>query len=110
MKRETSLELALSQLKKQNEIYQPTEFWAAACEQISKELMDEGIERFRRNSTALNFFVPNFGAPASGLSQEQVVKLTQTLNEKYPTQTKSHQTLELFTQVAKSKSLKDEHG
>ena len=93
MDHKTSLGLALSQLKKQKPIYQPTAFWAAACEKISKELVDEGIENFRRNTTALSYFVPNFGAPASGLSREQVEKLTQMLAASYPNETKSQQTL-----------------
>jgi putative sugar O-methyltransferase len=92
----TSLGLAFSQLKKQKPIYQPTAFWAAACEKISKELVDEGVESFRRNTTALSYFVPNFGAPASGLSQEQVNKLSQTLKEQFPAQTKSQQTLDHY--------------
>ena len=88
-----TLDLALTELRKQQAIYQPTAFWSAASAEIAQELHLRGVENFRNIPIALGYFVPNFGPPASGLSQEQVALLTSTLLEHSPEEKKSQQVL-----------------
>jgi len=91
-----NLDLAVKLLKKQNEIYQPTSFWAEASHQINKEIIEVGVEQFRRTPTALSFFVPGYGPPTSGLSENQVDSLLQNWETAYPKDKKSKQTLKHF--------------
>jgi putative sugar O-methyltransferase len=90
------LDLALSKMKAQKPIYQPTAFWAAASERIAQELTDMGITQFRRLPTATSYFVPNYSGPASGLSHVQAEMLTLALHEKHPNSSKAHQALKQF--------------
>lgn len=78
------LDLALQRMQQQALIYQPTSFWATASQGITDELTQHGVDAFRRLKSALTFFVPNYGAPASGLSAEQVALLESTLKHSYP--------------------------
>lgn len=88
------LEKALKTMQKQKSIYQPTSFWANASERIRQEFCEHGVENFRSHETALSFFVPNYGVPASGLNQIQTELLTSTLKINYPHSKKSHLSLE----------------
>jgi len=90
------LSLAVSELKKQKQVYQPTAFWTAASERIADALSNYGIENFRRIPVALDYFVPNYGSPASGLSNEQVEMLANQLTKYHPSEKKSHQVLQHF--------------
>ena len=74
------LELALSSMKAQKPIYQPTAFWAAASERIAHDLIQAGIAEFRRNPTVTSYFVPKYSGPASGLSHAQAELLTHALH------------------------------
>jgi putative sugar O-methyltransferase len=85
------LELALSSMKAQKPIYQPTAFWAAASERIAHDLIQGGIAEFRRNPTVTSYFVPKYSGPASGLSHAQAELLTHALHEQHPQATKAHQ-------------------
>jgi len=91
-----NLDLAVKLLKKQNEMYQPTSFWAEASNQISKEIIEVGVDQFRRIPTALSFFVPGYGPPTSGFSENQVDSLIQNWETVYPKDKKSKQTLQHF--------------
>ena len=42
-----TLDLALTELRKQQAIYQPTAFWSAASAEIAQELHLRGVENFR---------------------------------------------------------------
>lgn len=88
------LDRALDALGKQKPVYQPTAFWSAASAEIANALHLHGVDNFRNIPIALGYFVPNFGPPASGLSQEQVDMLTQALLQKYPGASKSHSVLQ----------------
>ncbi|MEY3654179.1 MAG: hypothetical protein RL739_2349 [Pseudomonadota bacterium] len=85
------LELALSSMKAQKPIYQPTAFWAAASERIAQDLIQAGIAEFRRNPTVTSYFVPKYSGPASGLSLAQAELLTHALHDQHPQATKAHQ-------------------
>ena len=85
------LELALSSMKAQKPIYQPTAFWAAASERIAHDLIQAGIAEFRRNPTVTSYFVPKYSGPASGLNHAQAELLTHALHEQHPQATKAHQ-------------------
>lgn len=55
--------------------YKPTSFWREAAIKISNEIKIAGVQNFRNISSSLNFFVPNFGSPASGFSENEVNSL-----------------------------------
>lgn len=83
------LDQALQLMKQQALVYQPTSFWATASERIIQELQLHGVEKFRSLPSALSYFVPNFGAPASGLSVKQVELLASNLKTNFPDATKA---------------------
>lgn len=88
------LDQAMAVMKQQMPLYQPTSFWAQASEKISEEFCTLGIENFRSHPTALNYFVPNYGVPASGLSAQQVDLLRSTLQTHFPDSKKSYLSLD----------------
>jgi putative sugar O-methyltransferase len=90
------LDLALTKMKSQNPIFQPTVFWASASERISQELTQMGIAQFHRIPTATSYFVPNYSGPAGGLSHAQAEMLTLALHDKHPNSSKAHQALKHF--------------
>ncbi len=85
---------ALELMGQQAPLYQPTSFWATASQRIVDELNQSDISNFRRLPAALNFFVPNYGVPASGLNSTQVDLLTSSLKNHYPESLKSHLALD----------------
>lgn len=85
----TRLEQALNQMQQQQALYQPTSFWATASQHIVNELNAKGVEIFRQLPSALSFFVPNYGVPASGLSAEQLQLLSDTLKQSFPQASKA---------------------
>ena len=70
-------------------LYQPTSFWKIAISRIVQDLEQYGIERFREIPSALAFFVPNYGVPANGLTEEQVASVFSQLKSSYPGSTKA---------------------
>ena len=93
---------AKSEMSKQKALYQPTAFWADASEQIARELVDAGIDQFRRTPTALGYFVPNYSGSASGISPEQAGVLRTTLQGDFPSAKKAHLALEHFLSGAQA--------
>jgi putative sugar O-methyltransferase len=53
------------------------------------ELSSEGVEFFRQLPSALNFFVPNYGVPASGFNADQIQLLLDTLIHNFPHSSKA---------------------
>jgi len=96
MKNYPELSKARKDMLIQDALYQPTSFWDQTSEQIVTELCTSGVENFRQLPTSLGYFVPTYGAPASGLSKEQVERLTGVLAAEYPEQKKSQLALEHF--------------
>ena len=97
MNKNPRLEQALELMGKQAPIYQPTSFWATASQRIVDELHQYGVSKFRQLPAALNFFVPNYGVPASGLSAVQVDLLTDSLKNHFPQATKAQLALDHWT-------------
>ena len=62
------LELALEDMSVQEPLYRPTAFWDSAARKIKQELLQHGVENFRRLPAALSFFVPTYGVPGNSLS------------------------------------------
>jgi putative sugar O-methyltransferase len=87
------LDQALIAMEQQESIYQPTPFWLTASNKIVKELRTYGVESFRKLPSALSYFVPNYGVPASGLNIEQVELLSTTLKKYFPEANKAHLSL-----------------
>jgi putative sugar O-methyltransferase len=69
------LTLAREDMKRQKDLYRPSSFWDAASDRIVDELTAHGVEGFRAMPTALSFFVPTYGVPGGGFSQEQTGKM-----------------------------------
>jgi putative sugar O-methyltransferase len=83
------LEIALKDLTEQNPLYQPTPFWGRASTEIATSLFAEGVEGFRANRHCLSFFVPNYGAPTSGITIEEQEKLVEGFRYRNPGAAKS---------------------
>jgi putative sugar O-methyltransferase len=71
----SELDKSLSESEIKPEFYKPTSFWREAAVKISDELKISGIHNFRNINSSLEFFVPNFGAPANGFSENEVNSL-----------------------------------
>ncbi len=88
------LEIARGDLVEQDPLYQPTAFWARASAEISDSLLSEGVERFRSNPRCLGFFVPNYGAPTSGIGTDEQAHLIAGFKERNPADAKAVMALE----------------
>jgi putative sugar O-methyltransferase len=77
----------------QDEVYRPTLFWSEASEIIERELLQHGVERFRRLPSTLNFFVPTYGALGNTIRKEDMVKVKAALE---PASSKAQQALAQF--------------
>ena len=80
----------------QDELYQPTAFWYEASLKITSELCKYGVDRFRSMQMALGFFVPTYGNPGGGFSNEQSDGLRCWLKGKFPNENKSQLSLNQF--------------
>ncbi len=80
----------------QNELYRPTAFWDKASSQIVTELCTYGIECFRSLPTALGFFVPTYGTPGGGFTEEQAKGLLGKLQNESPEEIKPQLALNQF--------------
>ena len=90
------LEDAQRVMQSQDALFRPTAFWEKASIKITEELCFEGVENFRRLHTPLSYFVPTYGPPTLGLSNEQVERLSKVLGEEYPTSKKSQLALHAY--------------
>ncbi len=70
--------------KKQNTLYQPTPFWAAATESIIADIREYGLNNFRALNSALRFFVPTYGVPGNSFTAEQKKELIALLHSNSP--------------------------
>ena len=62
--------------------YRPGIFWQKACSDIALNYVKNGIRDFRCDELNLKFFVPTFGPPSNGFSDEEVDKILQS-NKKF---------------------------
>jgi putative sugar O-methyltransferase len=81
----------------QKEHYQPSKFWYEASSRIVDEISKYGVDNFRNIPTALDFFVPTYGSPGGGFSQEQVDALLKYFSNMWPNERKPQLALEKFT-------------
>lgn len=84
-----ALETARRDLVDQDALYKPTAFWSRASDDIASSLLTEGVERFRSNPLCLGYFVPNYGAPTSGISSDEQSRLITDFKERNPTASKA---------------------
>lgn len=60
--------MALSSVQKA--IYKPTSFWNKAAQEIIGTIEESGVDNFRRLQVPQSYFVPNYGIPANGFTEE----------------------------------------
>ncbi len=87
---------ALEDMRMQSELYRPSSFWDEASLSIVSELCTHGIENFRSLPNALGFFVPTYGTPGNGFSEEQSGGLLENLRCEFPQAKKSQLALDQF--------------
>lgn len=90
------LTTAREDMRSQDELYRPSSFWDEASARIVGELVEGGIENFRRLTGPLGFFAPTFGTPGNCISQAQIDELTGHLKTAHPGATKALLGLEQF--------------
>ena len=83
----------LDDLPEQDDLYQPTPFWAEASKPILADLRSHGFERFRSLPSALGLFVPTYGPPGNTLTVEEVKTLEDAFLETNERRSKKHATL-----------------
>jgi putative sugar O-methyltransferase len=88
-----SLRQMLEDMERQELLFRPTEFWREASERIVRELEDGGVENFRRLAGPRGFFVPSYGPPGNGLSEEEVGQLEEVILRGAERGSKKHRTL-----------------
>jgi putative sugar O-methyltransferase len=77
------LDLAREAMRKQSELYRPSVFWDEASSRLVEELRAVGVARFRSMQTALGFFVPTYGVPGNGFSQEQSGAVLESFHDRF---------------------------
>lgn len=82
------LNLARQAMSAQSELYRPSAFWNEASSRIVLELKSKGIEHFRSLETALGFFVPTYGTPGGGFSEEKARDLIEWVSDNFPQEVK----------------------
>ena len=87
------LQQAKDDMLSQDSLYRPTVFWDNAAFLIERELIEQGIENFRRLPSSLVFYVPTYGTPGNSISVEQAAQITATMQKSSP---KTLQTLLQF--------------
>ena len=74
-------------------LFQPTEFWRQASEQIVEELNREGFDSFRRLAGPRRFFVPSYGPPGNMLTAKLIAQIEKVALEETTPGSKAHVTL-----------------
>ena len=82
-------------MAQQSSLYKPTDFWSDASNSILKELADQGVDSFRSLESSLWFFVPTYGHPGSGITQELITSVMAELDQLSATE-KQKKVFELF--------------
>lgn len=72
-------QMLLSDWNAQDELYKPSVFWAEASKELVKEFDLYGLQNFRSLSSSLLFFVPTYGKPGNGFSEELIQRVGQAL-------------------------------
>ena len=87
------LEQMLADLRMQNTIFQPTNFWAQASAPIIAELQSSGFDEFRRLGRTRDFFVPTYGPPGGGFAEDDFEHLKAVIVQLAPAGSKKYQSL-----------------
>ena len=64
-----------SLLRNQNiypEAFHTTDFWEYAANELAQSLHKDEIKNFRNHPSCLSFFVPTYGAPGNGLTEQMI--------------------------------------
>jgi putative sugar O-methyltransferase len=75
------LTLIREDMKNQSALYRPTSFWEQASQDITAELCQHGVDRFRALELPLGYFVPTYGYPGNSFSRPQLDGLMQWIRE-----------------------------
>ena len=73
----------ITQLYKQDRHFIPGIFWEAALKKINENYINFGTKNFRNDEINLQFFVPTFGPPGNGLTEECIKSLLNPNIQKY---------------------------
>ncbi len=87
---------ARTEMDRQHALYRPTAFWAEASRKMVDDFEEHGMENFRALTMPLNFFVPTFGTPGSGFSQNAIDGVTDYYREKVDQSPKQLSALDQF--------------
>lgn len=87
---------ARDDMRAQEALYRPTVLWDQASAEIERELVEQGVERFRSLSLPLGYFVPAYGTLGNSLSVEQVVGLRHGIAQVAPNYRNAQLTLGQF--------------
>jgi putative sugar O-methyltransferase len=90
------LELARVAMLSQSELYRPSIFWAEASSRVAEEIRTVGVGRFRSMDSALGFFVPTYGVPGNGFSEDWSRALLDFCRESCPDSVKPQLALTQF--------------
>lgn len=90
------LTLAHEDMQSQHELYKPTSFWAGASKQITEDIKEQGVEKFRSINSILHYFVPTYGLPGNSFTEEMATHLSNELSGSYPKHIKPQLALKQF--------------
>jgi len=90
------LDRAREDMRAQSELYRPSVFWDDASSRIVAELRAFGLDRFRSMPSALGLFVPTYGVPGNGFSEEQSSGLLDWFRGKFAEAKKPQLALDQF--------------
>ena len=76
------IEKAFAVMNTQTELYRSSKFWEDACLRIYRNILDVGLENFRRDEDNLNFFVPTYGSPGNSFSKRSIEELLISMSKK----------------------------
>ena len=82
IEREKSVKSYLESLEKQKEYYLPGSFWKDAVKEIGKNYIENGIKNLRNFHANIVFFVPKYGTPANGFSEEKIAQIESQISKK----------------------------
>tara|TARA_B100001057_G_scaffold446226_1_gene484593 strand:- start:276 stop:1325 length:1050 start_codon:yes stop_codon:yes gene_type:complete len=81
-KREKSVKFYFQGLKEQKKFYLPGAFWKDVLEELGNYYIEYGTENFRNSNTNAYYFVPTYGTPTNGFSEEKLVEVNSLVSER----------------------------
>ena len=77
-----------------NPLYRPTSFWEKAVKNLAARTNESEISTFRSWPEALDFFVPTYGSPGNGLSEEIRNEILHKVKSLVPSTSKEYMHIE----------------